>query len=213
MKKTILISFLLFILLTDPADADLFNEMSQKVLIYNQNVDKVPGVIKSLLGNEEINGIIGSNDGSDMSIKAVTKDAKVIEFTKVGTRIAAGKGDCNNNGELNSVDALCALRMSVGKMEEDKKIDVDDNEKVNSLDARIILQAAAGLSSDVNPTLVIRTNENTMRSIMDSQKPVDVFLDALDSGAIDIKAKSIIKGIFLSLGNVVLKIARSVGLL
>jgi hypothetical protein len=46
MKKTIFVLFLLFSLLISPASADLFNEMNQKVLVYNKNVDKVPGVIK-----------------------------------------------------------------------------------------------------------------------------------------------------------------------
>ena len=64
MKKQFFILFLLFILVIviSPASADLFNEMNQKVLVYNQNVDRVPGVIKSLLGNEEIHGIIDLNE-------------------------------------------------------------------------------------------------------------------------------------------------------
>ena len=45
-----------------------------------------------------------------------------------------------------------------------------------------------------------------MRSIMNSQKPVD-------SGAIEIEAVGVVKGIVLSIGKVVLKIARSLGIL
>ena len=52
-----------------------------------------------------------------------------------------------------------------------------------------------------------------MRSIMNSQKPVDTFLDALDSGAIEIEAVGVVKGIVLSIGKVVLKIVRSLGIL
>ncbi|OFV68388.1 MAG: hypothetical protein SCAL_000064 [Candidatus Syntrophoarchaeum caldarius] len=213
MKKTIFILFLLFILVISPASADLFNEMNQKVLVYNQNVDRVPGVIKSLLGNEEIHGIIDLNDGSKLEVKAVTKEARVIEFGKVGTEIAPGKGDCNKDDDLTALDALCALKMSVGKMQTHESIDVDEDGKVTSLDARIILQAVVGWSPEVNPTIVVKTDEDTMRSIMNSQKPVDTFLDALDSGAIKIEAVGVVKGIILSIGKVVLQIARSLGIL
>ena len=47
-----------------------------------------------------------------MEVKAVTKEAKVIEFGKVGTEIAPGKGDCNKDDDLTALDALCALKMS-----------------------------------------------------------------------------------------------------
>ena len=54
MKKMIIISFLLFIFLVNPVSADLFNDMSQRVVVYNQNVDKVPDFVKNLLGNDLI---------------------------------------------------------------------------------------------------------------------------------------------------------------
>ena len=103
--------------------------------------------------------------------------------------------------------------MSVGRMQEDESIDVDEDGKVTSLDARIILQAVVGWSPEVNPTIVVKTDEDTMRSIMNSQKPVDTFLDALDSGTIEIEAVGVVKGVILSIGKVVLKIARSLGIL
>jgi len=148
-----------------------------------------------------------------LEVKAVTKEAKVIEFGKVGTEIAPGKGDCNKDDDLTALDALCALKMSVGRMQEDESIDVDEDGKVTSLDARIILQAVVGWSPEVNPTIVVKTDEDTMRSIMNSQKPVDTFLDALDSGTIEIEAVGVVKGVILSIGKVVLKIARSLGIL
>jgi len=52
-----------------------------------------------------------------------------------------------------------------------------------------------------------------MRSIMNSQKSVDTFLDALDSVAIKIEVVGVVKGIILSIGKVVLKIAISLEIL
>jgi len=163
MKKIIIISFLLFIFLVNPASADLFDDMNQRVVAYNQNVDKVPSLVNSLLGNEEIYGIIELNDGSALELKVVTKDATVVEFHKVGIKIEAEKGDCNGDGYLSAVDSLCALKMSTGKMEEDANVDVDDSGAVTSLDARIILQSVVGLSSEIDPTVVVISNEDTLR--------------------------------------------------
>jgi len=63
---------------------------------------------------------------------------------------------------LSAVDGLCALKMSIGKMQEKENLDVDDNGNITSLDARIILQGSVNLSSEVNPTLVVSTDEKTM---------------------------------------------------
>ncbi|MBN2489030.1 MAG: hypothetical protein JXA98_08385 [Methanosarcinaceae archaeon] len=213
MKKIFIISFLLFSLLVTPANAELFSEMNQKVIVYNQNVDTVPDSLKNLLGNEEIYGIVHLNDGNTLEVKAVTKDGKVIEFSKLGTKIASEKGDCNGDNKLTALDALCALQMAVGKMEEDDILDVDDNGEVSSLDARIILQNAVGLSSEVNPSIILTTNENTMNNLMYSQKPLDAFLDAYDSGDIEIKGVGFGKSITISIGKFVMKISQVLGIL
>lgn len=213
MKKIFIISFLLFSLMITPANAELFSEMNQKVIVYNQNVDKVPDSLKNLLGNEEIYGIIDLNDGNTLEVKAVTVDGKVIEFSKLGTKIASGKGDCNDDNKLTALDALCALQMAVGKMEEDDILDVDDSGEVSSLDARIILQNAVGLSSEVNPSIIVTTNENTMNNLMNSQIPLDVFLDAYDSGDIEIKGVGLGKSITISIGKFVIKISQILGIL
>lgn len=213
MKKIIIISLLLFFFLITPASAELFSEMNQKVLSYNQNIDKVPDFMKDLLGNEEIYGIIDLNDGNTLEVKAITKDGKVIEFSKLGTKIASNKGDCNGDNKLTALDALCALQMSVGKIEENENIDVDDNGEVSSLDAKIILQNAVGLSSEVNPTIIVKTNENTMDNTMNSQKPVDVFLDAYDSGDITIEGVGFGKSLTLSIGKLVIKVSQILGIL
>lgn len=213
MKKIFIISLLLFFFLITPVSAELFSEMNQKVFTYNQNIDKVPDFMKDLLGNEEIYGIIDLNDGNTLEVKAITKDGRVIEFSKLGTKIASDKGDCNGDNKLTALDALCALQMSVGKIEENENIDVDGNGEVSSLDAKIILQNAVGLSSEVDPTIIVKTNENTMDNIMNSQKPVDVFMDAYDSGDITIDGVGFGKSLTLSIGKLVIKVSQILGIL
>lgn len=213
MKKIFIISLLLFFFLITPVSAELFSEMNQKVFTYNQNIGKVPDFMKDLLGNEEIYGIIDLNDGNTLEVKAITKDGRVIEFSKLGTKIASDKGDCNGDNKLTALDALCALQMSVGKIEENENIDVDGNGEVSSLDAKIILQNAVGLSSEVDLTIIVKTNENTMDNIMNSQKPVDVFMDAYDSGDITIEGVGFGKSLTLSIGKLVIKVSQILGIL
>ncbi|NYT18747.1 MAG: hypothetical protein GKC08_00400 [Methanosarcinales archaeon] len=213
MKKMIIASFLLFILLANPASADLFTDMNKKVAGYNQNVDKVPSVVNSLLGNEEIYGIIELNDGSALELKVVTKDSTVVEFQKLAIEIEAEKGDCNQDGYLSAVDSLCALNMATGKIAEDTNVDVDDNGAVTSLDARIILQSVVGLSSEVDPTVVVMSDEDTIRSIMGSQQPANTFLDAYDAGDIVIEPVGIVNNITFFMANMGLKVSKLLGII
>ena len=103
--------------------------------------------------------------------------------------------------------------MAVGTIPEDEIMDVDADGRVISLDARIILQAAVGWSTEVDPTVVVTTDEDTVYGIMNSKKPVDTFLDAYDSGTVRIEAVGIIKSITLAVGNIVLKIVRMLDIL
>jgi hypothetical protein len=159
-----------------------------------------------LLGNDEIYGVITLSDGSTLLIRAVTKDAVVVEFSKVAEKVQV------EYENYTAADALAALRMSVGKMPEDQKFDVDQSGKVSSVDARIILQHAVGLSSETNPTLIVRSDENTVRGIMDSENPVQDFFAAYDSGALTIEGVGMVKVITLAVGNAFLTIARMIGI-
>ncbi len=213
MKKTIMLSFLLFILLANSASADLFTDMNQKVAAYNLNVDKVPGIVNSLLGNEEIYGIIELNDGNVLELKVVTEDSTVVVFQKLASEIEAEKGDCNGDGYLSAVDSLCALQMSTGKIAEDANVDVDDNGAVTSLDARIILQSVVGLSSEIDPTVLVYSDEDTIRSTMESPTPADTFLDAYDAGDIVIEPVGIVNSITFFIADIALKLSKIVGVI
>ncbi len=83
MKQIILVCILMMALFSVPAGADLFNDMDVVVNDFNQNADKVPGAVKSLLGNEVIHAVIDMNDGTTMDLKIVTSDMFVTEFEQV----------------------------------------------------------------------------------------------------------------------------------
>ncbi|MDD5095009.1 MAG: cohesin domain-containing protein [Dehalococcoidia bacterium] len=72
-------------------------------------------------------------------------------FTVLGSEDVL-RGDCDGDGEISAVDALCALQMAVGKRAEDLALDVSDDGKVTSLDARRILQMAIGTAPVPTPT-------------------------------------------------------------
>jgi hypothetical protein len=62
-----------------------------------------------------------------------------------GTKPASGiPGDFNGNGVLEAIDALQALKMSVGLIPENLICDVDGDGKVTSTDARLILMKVVG---------------------------------------------------------------------
>jgi hypothetical protein len=52
------------------------------------------------------------------------------------------RGDCDGDGKLSAVDALCALQMAVGKKTANLSLDINSDGKVTSLDARNILKLA-----------------------------------------------------------------------
>ncbi len=58
------------------------------------------------------------------------------------------KGDCNGDGMISSIDALLALEMYVGKIEENLIGDMNNDGKVTSLDAAKILEEATERQAD-----------------------------------------------------------------
>jgi|GEM_PF-1248648 len=56
----------------------LYHELVMHVDTYNQNIEKVPGIVKMLFGKERINAYI--ENGKEEIIGIVMQDAKVIEF-------------------------------------------------------------------------------------------------------------------------------------
>ncbi|MFQ6062305.1 MAG: dockerin type I domain-containing protein, partial [Methanosarcinales archaeon] len=63
----------------------------------------------------------------------------------IETTICGITGDLNGDKEVTSVDALIALKMSVGLIQVDMCADVSCDGEVTSVDALMILQASVGL--------------------------------------------------------------------
>jgi hypothetical protein len=206
MKRMLMLCLIAGMVLLHPVSADLFTDMNERVAAYNAHATEVPDPIKMLLGNDEIYGIISQNDGSTLLVRMVTRDAVIEEFSKVAENIQV------ETVNFTAAEALEALRMAVGKTPEDEKFDVDRNGKVTTVDARIILQYAVGLSAEKNPTLVVRTDEDTLRGIMESDGPARAFITAYDGGTLSIEGVGVVKVITLAVGNAFFTIARMIGI-
>lgn len=112
MKKQIIILMLLLTVLMPVASADVVSDLEIKVNEYNENADKVPSFINSLLGNEVIKLVIAANDGSDIYIKGVTENSYITTFevvdadTEVGENIIIRTNEATVQEVMNSEDAL-----------------------------------------------------------------------------------------------------------
>jgi hypothetical protein len=76
---------------TKTGTKDLFSQMERAVGYYNSGIEEVPGPLKKLAGNDVIFLNIGMNDGSQLQIKAVTDNGKIVEFGKLvpGEKVGA----------------------------------------------------------------------------------------------------------------------------
>ncbi len=83
----------------------------------------------------------------DSAIKATGPDELIFFITQAGT-----KGDCDGDGRITEVDALCALEMSTRMRPTDLIVDMDNSGDVTSRDAVIILQIAIGKIVLATPT-------------------------------------------------------------
>lgn len=87
----------------------------------------------------------------------VVKLALIVTLVSLAacTAQAAKQGDLNGDGNVTSVDALMALKMSVGSLEQDMLADLDGDEEVTANDALLILRMAAdrSQSADTDPKL------------------------------------------------------------
>lgn len=105
-------------------------------------------VVFDVIGNEGSTSplkivSLSVNRADDMSTMDIS--TKNGLFTVLGS--GQGIGDCNGDGQITALDALCALQMSVGKKPENPEMDINKDGKVSSLDARKILRIAANLET------------------------------------------------------------------
>ena len=72
--------------------------------------------------------------------------ALILAFSVCITASAKAKGDVNNDGKVNSSDALEVLKYSVGMVNRiDRSADLNGDGKINSSDALTILQISVGI--------------------------------------------------------------------
>jgi len=81
---------------------------------------------------------LSANRSSDLASMNIETINGVFAVLSIEETIA----DCDGDGKISVVDALCALQMAVGKKAEDLSMDINNDGKVTSLDARQILALA-----------------------------------------------------------------------
>ena len=64
---------------------DIFTELSEKTELYNQNFDKVPGILKRLVASEEIAGEVKLDNGEMLYVTLLMRGGKVGEFYRYDT--------------------------------------------------------------------------------------------------------------------------------
>ncbi|MGB8647113.1 MAG: hypothetical protein WCF84_17885 [Anaerolineae bacterium] len=92
--------------------------------------------------------------GPSVSVTSTPGASPSPESTAVATTVASNpipatgatgvKGDCDGDGKLTELDALCALEISVGLRPSSPQMDMDGDGSVTSRDAVIILRNAVG---------------------------------------------------------------------
>ena len=66
----------------DPG-SELFDLINYNIGIYNQNLDLAPGILKSLVGDEQILFVITLENGGELYAWGTTEDAEFVEFERL----------------------------------------------------------------------------------------------------------------------------------
>lgn len=115
------------------SDEDLFSELSKNVELYNEHFDKVPQIVKRLVGSEEIKGEIELENGEMLYVTFLMSGGKVYKFYKYDTS-------------------------------------EDPNSKFG-------------------PSMTVKTNEETIRKILDSNEPLKETAKGMDDGTFNVEAE------------------------
>lgn len=130
---------------TGDPEPELFNLIDYNIGVYNQNLDFVPGILKSLIGDEQILFVITLEKGGELYAWGTTEKAEFVEFKKL--------------------EAL----------------------------------------TDQEPSLTIltvRSDESTVRSIIESSSPVQEFNEAVKSGKVTVEDAGFLQKLLLWAINV-----------
>jgi len=123
-------------------EPELFNLIDYNIGVYNQNLDLVPGILKSLIGDEQILFVITLEKGGELYAWGATEKAEFVEFKKL--------------------EAL----------------------------------------TDQEPSLTVRSDESTVRSIIESSSPVQELNEAVKSGKVTVEDAGFLQKLLLWAINV-----------
>jgi hypothetical protein len=127
---------------TGDPEPELFSLIDFNIGVYNQNLDLVPGILKSLIGDEQILFVITLEKGGELYAWGTTENAEFVEFKKL--------------------EAL----------------------------------------TDQEPSLTVRSDESTVRSIIESSSPVQEFNEAVKSGKVTVEDAGFLQKLVLWAINV-----------
>ncbi|WMW25681.1 hypothetical protein RE474_02870 [Methanolobus sediminis] len=122
-----------------------------------------------------------------------------------------------NEYNANSENLSSSLKSLLGD-EVIKLVIVDDSGntiyiKAVTEDAYVTLFEEVSADDDFDATMIIGTSEATVRSIMDSETPLETFIEAKDNGDIVIEPVGLMNSITYTVANVILKISQLLGLI
>ncbi|WP_135611147.1 hypothetical protein [Methanococcoides sp. AM1] len=161
MKLRLVISLVLVaILLMVPASADLFDDLNAQVGEYNDKIDQVPGTVQSIFSDQHVILAIYMNDAENGTTGGPEFDVVLSDGPFV-----TESGVTMNMIAITDSDATVS---NFGKWSE-----MDPEYKWDGV--------------DFAETIIVTTNEDTARAILDSESPGETFMEAYDSDMIIIE--------------------------
>ncbi|MEA1985575.1 MAG: hypothetical protein U9N13_08005 [Euryarchaeota archaeon] len=170
MMKAIITLMVISLLFVSPASADLANDLDTAVDMYNQNVDKVPSVLKSLFGNHDIILNIEMNENFTIEQPAFVGNAASLESTGVISLV-------EEEGPMLSLIARTDGNATIEYFGDWSLLD----ENGDWPDGNTLTACAA---------MTVTTDEDTVRSVLESQTPATTFMNAFNRGSITVDSGS-----------------------
>ncbi|UGV40829.1 hypothetical protein J7W08_00315 [Methanococcoides orientis] len=165
-----------------PASADLFDDLNAQVGEYNDKIDQVPGTVQSIFSDQHVILAVYMNDAENG-----TTDGPDFDVVLSDGPFVTESGVTMNMIAITGSDASVSNFGKWGELDSEYKWD----------------------GVDFTETIIVTTNEDTARAILDSESPGEVFLEAYDSGMIIIEGAddaSITTKIYIAVMPLVMKL-------
>ena len=168
--KSMISLLLAAMFLLTPASADIFDDMNARVSEYNDNIDQIPGTLKSILSDQNVIIIVYMNE-AELASESESENES-IELAGPAFTLDLSEGPFVTGGAIMKIIAITDSDASVIKFGRWSNLDEEHNWD----------------GEEFAETIVVTTNENTARAIMDSESPGETFMDAYESDLIIIEA-------------------------